>query len=135
MNKIKPKPAYIFIALLAVIILFYVSISFGVTLRNSFKAYEMIKHNYGYFNYPNTIQVHSGKYVEDTEDQFFVGKISAENAYGQRIYDGYFASGELFTSFETIEEIGLDVPDYIREESEKKNVFVPVVNFLIGMDW
>lgn len=135
MNKIKLKPAYIFIALLVVMLIFYVSIAFGVTFRNSFKAYEMIKYNYGYFNYPSTIQVHSGKYVEDTEDQFFVGKISAENAYGQRIYDGYFASGELFTSFETIEEIGLDVPDYIREESEKKNVFVPVVNFLIGMDW
>ena len=46
MNKIKQKPAYIFFSLLAVMILFYVSIAFGVTLRNSFKAYEMIKYNY-----------------------------------------------------------------------------------------
>lgn len=135
MNKIKKKYVYIFIALLFVMIILYVSIVFCVTLRNSFKAYEMIKHNYGYFNYPNTIQVHSGQYIENTECQFFVGKISAENAYGQRNYDGYFASEELFASFESIEEIGMDVPDYVREESQKKNVFVPVVNFLIGMDW
>ena len=135
MNKIKKKHVYIFIVLLFVMIMLYVSIVFCVTLRNSFKAYEIMKYNYDCFNYPNTIQVHSGQYIEDTEYQFFVGKISAENAYGQRNYDGYFASEELFASFESIEEIGMDVPDYIREESEKKNVFVPVVNFLIGMDW
>lgn len=118
------------VVIVAAIILFCATIG-----KDTIYAYNIIKANYGEFNYPNTIKVHSGTFIESDEFNIFVCKISAENAYGQRIYNNYLASDISIASFDWYEEIGAEMSGSVADDAEKSNVFVPLINFLIWKDW
>ena len=131
-NKFKnSKIAKVLILSISLVILVYAVVTVGKTIG----AYNIIKANYGEFNYPNTVKVHSGTFIESDEYNIFVCEISAENAYGQRIYDKYLASDISMASFDWYEEIGAEMSGSVAEDSEKSNVFVPLINFLIWIDW
>lgn len=131
-NKIKNnKIAKVLIFSIALVILVYAVVTVGKTIG----AYNIIKANYGEFNYPNTIKVHSGTFIESDEYNIFVCEISAENAYGQRIYNKYLASDVSMASFDWYEEIGAEMSGSVADDAEKSNVVVPLINFLIWIDW
>lgn len=131
-NKIKDgKIAKVFILSVALVILVY-AVMIGY---KTIGAYNIIKANYGEFNYPNTVKVHSGTFIESDEYNIFICEISAENAYGQRIYDKYLASDITISSFDWYESIGSDMSGAVSEDAEKSNVFVPLLNLLIWIDW
>lgn len=131
-NKFKnSKIAKVLILSISLVILVYAVVTVGKTIG----AYNIIKANYGEFNYPNTVKVHSGTFIESDEYNIFVCEISAENAYGQRIYNKYLASDISMASFDWYESIGSDMSGAVSEDAEKSNVFVPLINFLIWKDW
>lgn len=127
----KNKFVKIFIVILIIVLLAY---SF-VILKNTFAAYKIVSNNYDSFNYPNTIKVHSGTIKASCDWTHFVCRISAENSYGQRIYDGFLASKDGIFSFEWYEENGMDVGPSMRKDSRNTNVSIFLLNFLISMDW
>lgn len=131
-NKIKSsKIAKVLILSIALVILVYAVVTVGKTIG----AYNIIKSNYSEFNYPNTVKVHSGTFVESDEYNIFICEISAENAFGQRIYDKYLASDITIASFDLYASIGSDMSGAVAKDAEKSNVFVPLINFLIWIDW
>ena len=131
-NKIKnSKIAKVLILSISLVILIYAVVTVGKTIG----AYKIIKANYGEFNYPNTIKVHSGTFMDSDGYNIFICEISAENAYGQRIYDKYLASDITIASFDWYEEIGAEMSGSVADDAEKSNVFVPLINFLIWIDW
>ena len=131
-NKIKnSKIAKVGILSIALVILVYAVVTLGKTIG----AYNIIKANYSEFNYPNTVKVHSGTFMEADDFNIFVCEISAENAYGQRIYDKYLASDISMASFDWYEEIGAEMSGSVTDDAEKSNVFIPLLNFLIWIDW
>ena len=131
-NKIKnSKIAKVLILSIALVILVYAVVTVGKTIG----AYNIIKANYSEFNYPNTVKVHSGTFIENDEYNIFVCEISAENAYGQRIYDKYLASDISMASFDWYEEIGAEMSGSVTDDAEKSNVFIPLINFLVWLDW
>lgn len=131
-NKIKnSRIAKVLILSISLVILVYAV----VTVEKTIGAYNIIKANYGEFNYPNTVKVHSGTFIESDKYNIFVCEISAENAYGQRIYNKYLASDISMASFDWYEEIGAEMSGAVAENAEKSNVFVTLINFLIWMDW
>lgn len=131
-NEIKnSKIAKVIILSVVLVILVYaIMISY-----KTIGAYNIIKANYGEFNYPNTIKVHSGTFMEADEYNIFICEISAENAYGQRIYNKYLASDISMASFDWYEEIGAEMSGSVADDAENSNVFVPLINFLIWIDW
>lgn len=131
-NKIKnSKIAKVLILSISLVILVYAVVTVGKTIG----AYNIIKANYAEFNYPNTVKVHSGTLMESDEYNIFICEISAENAYGQRIYDKYLASDITIASFDWYESIGSDMSGAVSEDAEKSNVFIPLLNLLIWKDW
>lgn len=133
--NLKSKNFTIFIV--AVFLIFFLVFCVPNFIR-TLAAYDIVQYNYDYFKYPDTIKVHSGTYTDYGDDvKIFSCKISAENAFTQRIYDGFVLSYEGSTSFEQYEEYGIfgEIPDFMREKSEKSNVNILLLNFLIKMDW
>ena len=73
-NKIKnSKIAKVGILSIALVILVYAVVTLGKTIG----AYNIIKANYSEFNYPNTVKVHSGTFMEADDFNIFICKISA----------------------------------------------------------
>lgn len=132
LNKIKKHKIIVFIFLVLFIAMTaYISCIFNNTLR----AYNIIKQNYSTFNYPNTIEVHSGTIKSSGDIELFICRVSVENAYGQRKYDYFIADNESMFSLDSFEDSGITMPQSTYDEAESKNISVLLINFLIDKDW
>lgn len=146
LNKIKSsKKAQITLLVVCIILVALVIYSIP-RFRNTFEAYDIIGANYTEFNYPNTIKVHSCNIQFNNDKELDIkatitARISAENAYGQRSYDTFTGSSSFsgpnhhLTSLDWYEENMDFMYDFYLDRSEKNNVFIPLLNFMIGMDW
>lgn len=132
LNKIK-KHKIIVLIFLVLLISFIVYLSFIV--NNTVRAYNIIKQNYDTFNYPNTIEVHSGTIKSSGDIELFICRVSAENAYGQRKYDYFIADNESMFSLDSFEDFGITMPQSTYDEADSKNISVLLINFLIDKDW
>lgn len=132
LNKIK-KHKIIVLIFLVLLISFIVYLSFIV--NNTVRAYNIIKQNYDTFNYPNTIEVHSGTIKRSGDIELFICRASAENAYGQRQYNYFIGNSDYITSLDSMEEYGITMPQSTYDEAESKNISVFLINFLIDKDW
>ena len=132
LNKIKKhKIIVLFFLVLFIAMIVYISCIFNNTLR----AYNIIKQNYSTFNYPNTIEVHSGMIKSSGDIELFICRVSAENAYGQRQYNYFIGNKDYITSLDSMKEYGITMPQSTYDEADSKNISVLLINFLIDKDW
>lgn len=146
LNKIKSvNPLWIKMSVVVLVLLAFLIYAVPV-VRNTFEAYDIIGASYTEFNYPNTIKVHSCNIQFNNDKELDIkatmaAKISAENAYGQRSYDTFTGSSSFsgpnhhLTSLDWYEENMEYMCDFYLDLSKKNNVFIPLLNFMIGMDW
>ena len=131
-NKIKNHKIIfsIFVALFVSVVLY---LSF--IINNTVTAYKIIKNNYSAFNYPNTIEVHSGTIKKSDDIVLFVCRISAENAFKQVEYDYFIADEEHIVSVSSLKQYRITMPQSTYKEGNGKNISVFLINFLIDKDW
>ena len=132
LNKIK-KHKIIVLIFLVLLISFIVYLSFIV--NNTVRAYNIIKQNYSTFNYPNTIEVHSGTIKSSGDIELFICRVSAENAYGQKKYDYFIADNESMFSLDSFEDSGITMPQSTYDEANSSNISELLLNILISKDW
>lgn len=104
-------------------------------INNTVTAYKIIKNNYSAFNYPNTIEVHSGTIKKSDDIVLFVCRISAENAFKQVEYDYFIADEEHIVSVSSLKQYRITMPQSTYKEGNGKNISVFLINFLIDKDW
>lgn len=131
-NKIKNHKIIfsIFVVLFVSVVLY---LSF--IINNTVTAYKIIKNNYSAFNYPNTIEVHSGTIKKSDDIVLFVCRISAENAFKQVEYDYFIADEEHIVSVSSLKQYRITMPQSTYKEGNGKNISVFLINFLIDKDW
>lgn len=131
-NKIKNHKIIfsIFVVLFVSVVLY---LSF--IINNTVTAYKIIKNNYSAFNYPNTIEVHSGTIKKSDDIVLFVCRISAENAFKQVEYDYFIADEEHIVSVSSLKQYRITMPQSTYKEGDGKNISVFLINFLIDKDW
>ena len=96
---------------------------------------NIIKNNYSSFNYPSTIEVHSGTIKKSDNIVLFVCRISAENAFKQVEYDYFIADEEHIVSVSSLKQYRITMPQSTYKEGNGKNISVFLINFLIDKDW
>ena len=132
LNKIKKHKIIVLIFLvLFIAMIVYISCIFNNTLR----AYNIIKQNYSTFNYPNTIEVHSGTIKSSGDIELFICRVSAENAYGQRQYNYFIGNKDYITSLDSMKEYGITMPQSTYDEANSSNISELLLNILISKDW
>ena len=132
LSKIKKHKIIVLIFLvLFIAMIVYISCIFNNTLR----AYNIIKQNYSTFNYPNTIEVHSGTIKSSGDIELFICRVSAENAYGQRQYNYFIGNKDYITSLDSMKEYGITMPQSTYDEANSSNISELLLNILISKDW